>query len=89
MGVIGFNLMQLFLNSEACESFEQYSLKTLRQKRVEEKNPEVIIYTATSFAVLRQYEFLPVILKLKRSVQKRLIGVFEGLNWAARSPGFS
>lgn len=89
MGVLGFNLMQLFLNSEACETFEQYSLKTLRQKRVEEKNPEVIIYTATSFAVLRQYEFLPVILKLKRSLQKRLIGVFEGLHWAARSPGFS
>jgi hypothetical protein len=89
MGVLGFNLMQLFLNSEACKNFEQYSLKTLRQKRVEEKNPEVIIYTATSFAVLRQYEFLPVILKLKRSVQKRLIGVFEGLHWAACSPGFS
>lgn len=89
MGVLGFNLMQLFLNSEACENFKEYSLKTHRQKRVEEKNPEVIIYTATSFAVLRQYEFLPVILKLKRSVQQRLIGVFEGLQWAARGPAFS
>ena len=89
MGVLGFNLMQLFLNSEGCEKFEHYSLKTLRQKRVEEKNPELIIYTATSFAVLRQYEFLPVILKLKRSIQKRLIEVFEGLHSAASSPAFS
>src|SRR5208282_4858339 len=49
MGVIGYNLMNLFLNSEECDNFEQYSLKTLRQRRKEEPNPKVIIYTEKSF----------------------------------------
>ena len=80
MGVIGYNLMNLFLNSENCDTFEQYSLKTLRQRRVEDPNPKVIVYTHTSFAVLRNFEFLPMILKLTKSVQKKLAGIFENLN---------
>jgi hypothetical protein len=80
MGVIAYNLMNLFLNSENCGTFESYSLKTLRQKRVEESNPKVIIYTETTFAVVRQFEFLPLILRLKGPVQKHLAELFENLN---------
>ena len=53
---------------------------TLRQRRIEDPNPKVIIYTQTSFAVLRNFEFLPMILKLTKSVQKKLAGIFENLN---------
>lgn len=80
MGVIGFNLMTLFLNSEQCETFEQYSLKTMRQKRIEEYNPEVILYAEESFAILRQFTFLPIVLELKKSVQKKLAQTFKNLN---------
>lgn len=80
MGVIAHNLMNLFLNSENCDTFETYSLKTLRQKRTEERNPKIIIYTETTFAVLKQFEFLPLILRLKGSVKDRLAELFENLN---------
>lgn len=83
MGVIGYNLMNLFLNSEGCESFEEFSLKTLRQTRVEEKNPEVIIYAGEGFAVLRQNTFLPTILQLKREPRKKLVRRFQELDKAS------
>jgi Transposase DDE domain len=80
MGVIAFNLMNLFLNSEHCKSFEEYSLKSLRQKRVEEDNPKIIIYAKDTFAVLRMLEFIPIILRLEKTVQKKLARLFENLN---------
>jgi hypothetical protein len=86
MGVLAFNLMRLFLNSEECESWEDYTLKLIRQKRKQEKNPEVIIYTKDSFAILRQNQFLPLILELKRGPQKKLVATFRNLDKAA---GFS
>ena len=42
--------------------------------------PKVMIYTATTFAILRNFEFLPMILKLKASVREKLAGIFENLN---------
>lgn len=80
MGVLGYNLMNLFLNSEECDTFDQYSLKTLRQRRKLDPNPKVIIYTQTSFAVMRNLEFLPLILRLKNSVREKLAGIFENLS---------
>jgi hypothetical protein len=80
MGVIGYNLMNLFLNSEECETFEQYSLKTMRQRRPLDPNPKVIIYTHDSFAVLRNLEFLPLILRLKSAVREKLASIFENLS---------
>jgi hypothetical protein len=80
MGVIGFNLMNLFLNSENCKTFEEFSLKTLRQKRMEEENPKVIVYTENTFAVLPLLEFLPLILELQDSVRKKLSRIFKNLN---------
>jgi hypothetical protein len=79
MGVLGYNLMNLFLNSEGCQDFEEFSLKTLRQKRAEERNPDVIIYTGRGFAILPQYQFLPMILRLRGLSKKKLIERFEGL----------
>jgi len=80
MGVIGFNLMNLFLNSENCKTFEEFSLKSLRQKRMEEENPKVIVYTEKTFAVLRFLEFLPLILELEDQVRKKLSRLFKNLN---------
>jgi hypothetical protein len=80
MGVIGFNLMNLFLNSENCETFEQFTLKTMRQKRVEEPNPKIIIYTQNGFGILTQFEFLSQILKLEKSIRHKLAALFEDLN---------
>lgn len=82
MGVIAYNLMNLFLNSENCDTFESYSIKTLRQKRMEDRNPKVIIYTESTFAVLRQFEFLPLILRLKGQAKDRLVDLFENLNFS-------
>lgn len=80
MGVIGFNLMNLFLNSENCKTFDEFSLKTLRQKRMEEENPKVIVYTEKTFAILRFLEFLPLILELEESVRRKLSRLFKNLN---------
>jgi hypothetical protein len=80
MGAVGYNLLNLFLNSENCESLEQYSLKTLRQKRPEEKNPKVIVYSDTSFAILRLYQLLPMLMRLKGQVKEQLIALFESLD---------
>jgi hypothetical protein len=80
MSVIGYNLMNLFLNSENCDTFEQYSIKTMRQKRRFETNPKVIIYTKTTFAVLKQFEFLPIILQLKKSIREKLVKLFKNLD---------
>jgi hypothetical protein len=73
MGVIGFNLRNLFLNSEDCKTFNEFSLKSLRQKRIEEENPKVIVYTDKTFAVIHLLEFLPLILDLKVQVQKNYL----------------
>jgi len=80
MGVIGFNLMNLFLNSEGCKDFEAFSLKSLRQKRMEEENPKVILYAEKTFAVLRFLEFLPLVLMLEEAVRKKLMQLFKDLD---------
>lgn len=80
MGVIGFNLMTLFLNSQNCKTFEEFSLKSLRQKRREEENPKVIVYAEETFAVLRFLEFLPMILEFEDRVRKKLSKLFKNLN---------
>ncbi len=61
-------------------TFEEFSLKTFRQKRVEEPNPKVIVYTETTFAVLRMFEFLPIVLLLENGDQKKLAKFFANLD---------
>jgi len=80
MCIIGFNLLNLFLNSENCKNIEEYSLKTIRQKRTEEKNPQVIIYTKTTFATLSLHQFLPLLLRLNDGVRVKLAQLFESLD---------
>jgi hypothetical protein len=79
MGVIGFNLLNLFLNKNDCKTMAAFTLKTLRQKKTEDKNPTVIIYTETAFATLRLYEFLPMILRFEKTIQEKLSNIFEKL----------
>jgi len=80
LGVLGFNLMNLFLNSENCKTFDEFSLKTLRQKRrTEESNPKVIVYAEQTFAVVQLMEFLPLILDLEEPVRKKLSRFFKNL----------
>jgi hypothetical protein len=80
MGVLGYNLLNLFLNSEECELLDQFTLKTLRQKRKEEANPKIIIYAEAGFAIITQFEFLSRILSLKKSVRKKLSNLFCNLS---------
>ncbi len=80
MGTISYNLFNLFLNSEKCVDLDAYSLKTHRQKRVDEKNPDVIIYTKKTFAIIKNLDFLQLILSLKKSVQKKLIHFFRNIS---------
>ncbi len=80
MCIIGFNLLNLFLNSEKCESLEQYSLKTMRQKRTEDKNPKVIIYATRTFAVLPLHQFLPLILEVGDQARSKLTQLFKTLD---------
>ena len=63
MGTIAYNLFNLFLNSEKCSTLEDYTLKTHRQRRrSEERNPDIIIYTGDTYAVLKNLDFLDLIL---------------------------
>lgn len=79
ISVIGYNLFNLFLNSENCDSFEQYSMKSLRQRKPMEKNPPLIIYAGAKFAVLSQLEFMTRILLLSKSVREKLAALFARL----------
>ena len=80
MGVIGYNLLNLFLNSENCASLEDFTLKTLRQKRKQEPNVKVIVYTKTCFAVLTQYDLFSRLLDLEGVARKKLKVLFKNLN---------
>ena len=80
MGSIAYNLFNLFLNSEQCDNLEDFTLKTLRQKRREEKNPEVIIYAGETFAIVRMLDFLPMILLLEESLRKKLSDIFQNIS---------
>ncbi len=80
MGVIGYNLLNLFLNSENCASFEEFTLKTLRQKRKQEPNVKVVVYTKTSFAVLTQYDLFSRLLDLEEGARKKLKALFKNLD---------
>lgn len=79
MSVIGFNTMMLFLNSENCKTFEEYSLKTARQKRILEENPDVIIYTKDHFAILKLLKLLPMLMEFEGAVKDKLIKLFRTL----------
>ena len=80
MGVVGYNLLNLFLNSEKCDTFEQYSLKAMRQRRPVEKNAKIIIYTESTYAILRLYEILPMLMRLTGRVKERVITLIESLD---------
>lgn len=80
MGTIAYNLFNLFLNSEKCATLRDYSLKTHRQKRrVEERNPDIIIYTGNTFAIIKNLDFLEIILTLKKSIRMKLVKIFKEL----------
>jgi hypothetical protein len=80
MGTIAYNLFNLFLNSEKCATLEDYTLKTHRQRRrSEERNPDIIIYTGDTYAILKNLEFLDLILTLKKSTQMKLRKIFKEL----------
>lgn len=81
MGTIAYNLFNLFLNSEKCANLREYSLKIHRQKRrVEERNPEIIIYSANTFAIMKTLDFMELIINLKKSVRMKLSKIFRGLS---------
>lgn len=80
MGTIAYNLFNLFLNSEKCATLEDYTLKTHRQRRrSEERNPDIIIYTGDTYAILKNLDFLDLILTLKKSTQMKLRKIFKEL----------
>ena len=80
MGVIGFNLMNLFLNSENCRDFEAFSLKSWRQRKPPDRNPEMIIYTETAFAVLRLSSVMPMMLGLPGKARAKLAAMFRKID---------
>ena len=81
MGTIAYNLFNLFLNSEICANLREYSLKIHRQKRrVEERNPEIIIYSANTFAMMKNLDFMELIINLKKSVRMKLSKIFRELS---------
>ena len=82
MGLIGYNLFNLFLNSEGCANYKDFTLKLFRQKRKREEgeNPDIIIYTKTNFAVVKAFRFFHLILGLSEKVRKKLQNLFEELS---------
>ena len=80
MGTIAYNLFNLILNSEKCSTLEDYTLKTPRQRRKSsERNPDIIIYTGDTYAIMRNLDFLELILTLKKSTQLKLRKIFKEL----------
>jgi hypothetical protein len=75
MGTIAYNLFNLFLNSEKCVGLADYSLKTHRQKRSaeEERNPDVIIYSGNMFAIIKNLDFLEIVIKSKKAIQMKIL----------------
>lgn len=80
MGLIGFNL---FLNSEDCATFKDYTLKLIRQQKrtvKDEKNPDMIIYTKETFATIEMLDFLKLLLGLKEDVREKLKSLFDEIS---------
>ena len=82
MSAVAYNLFTLFLNSEGCRTMKDFTLKLLRQKRRNkyEKNPEIIIYTKSCFAIMNTLDFLQLILGLSDDVRKKLQDLFARLS---------
>lgn len=79
INVISFNLLRLFLNSEACDSVEDFTAKTLRQKRRQEPNPQIIIYKDNTFATISFLDLISMLTKLSQRVLKKLSTLFGEL----------
>jgi len=47
---------------------------------VEERNPDIIIYTGNTFAIMKNLDFLDLILTLKKSVRLKLGKIFRELS---------
>jgi hypothetical protein len=61
-------------------TIEDYTLKTHRQRRGSiDRNPDIIIYTGNTYAILKNLDFLDLILTLKKSTQMKLGKIFKGL----------
>lgn len=90
MGLIGYNLFNLFLNSQGCRNFKDYTLKLYRQRinRKDDKNPDLIIYTDKTFAVLKAFRFMQIILELPDHVQAKLRSLFKRLEMAQEGDCF-
>jgi len=80
MGMMAFNLLTLYLLAEKGESLKEVkTLKTLRQLKsgVIELNPEMILYTESAFAIIRQNDLVYRALGLEsRAIRKKLQKVF-------------
>ena len=79
MGVIAYNLFTLFLNSEGCTSFKDYTLKLYRQKRrfKIERNPDIILYTDTDYAVVKGLDFLKTLVSIPKDAREKLQKLFD------------
>ena len=79
MGLVSHNLFNLFLNAKRCATLKDFTLKLLRQQRDYRKeiNPEFIVYTRYHFAIIKMYDFLQLILVLKKRIRDRLYALFE------------
>ncbi len=72
MGVLGFNLFNLFLNAEKCNDLKEYTLKLLRQKRRVRTGAEFIMHCDGRYGIFGINFFLDMLLKLPKEIQKKL-----------------
>lgn len=79
MGTIAYNLFNLFLNSEECNTLEDFTLKKCRQQRREERNPKVIIYADDVFGIMKLMDILQIILGLGREIREKLSKLFKNI----------
>jgi hypothetical protein len=50
-----------------------------KRRRSEERNPDIIIYTGDTYAILKNLDFLDLILTLKKTTQMKLSRIFKEL----------
>ena len=69
MGLIGYNLFNIFLNFHDCKDFKTYSLNTWRQRIKSDPNPNVLIYTGNTYAIMRTLDLILLLIDLLKRVQ--------------------
>jgi len=79
MHLISYNLLNIFLNSEECDSLDDFTLITMRQKRRITSNPDLIIYADNNFGIFEFLDFMDIVLELPKQKLRKIQYLIKAL----------